>query len=1055
MSKIKSIFLLLVITAGVLSPFFVHSANLQVVINEVLYDPEGSDLDYEWIELFNPTGSSVNLAGWTIEAGGSSFDSVLDLPAEEPLILNSQSFYLIGEQNVSGADLNVDQLGFQNGGSATDGIRILDQNGQVVDTLLYDEPNANNLPDDSGNSGTSFAVDVSNGISLGRNDQSSDTDNSAADFQEYSDPTPGEVNQSPEPPQDYSRDIIINEFLPDPAGLDSDGEFIELKNIGSSSVDVADWIISDASQSTYVIDPTDFSSSSISAGGFFVIDRAISGIALNNSGEDQVELYQPDDTLLDEVVYSGSEEGESYARQKNGEFIWTTTPTPGTENVFSSPNQAPIADAGSNIQAATEEEIQFDGSDSFDPDEDPLTYSWDFGDGTTDSDIFPVHKFSSTGNYLVTLTVDDGLLTDSDSITVTIQENSVSVPPGGYSGSVVISEVFPNPEGSDNDGEFIELKNIGSNPVDLLGWQLGDSSSSRYSISSEDFSSTVMKAGSFLAIFREISGIALNNSGGDKAVLYYPDEKEVFSVEYSGSAPDGKSYCLLSSGEWVWTDAPSPGEENVYATNNEPPAAKIEAVAEARVGMEISFDASDSSDPNGDPLEYLWDFGDGNTAEGIEAQHAYQKMGSFSVTLTVSDPEGASTEAGTIIIISDYDYAQKVLLNELMINVSGEDSQGEWVELVNLEDREVNLIGWQIADLKDNYLFSEDTLLAAQEYLVVSRAESKITLNNSEDNIYLLNPKGEIVSGVSYPKAAEDFSFARKDFSEDWVWTSTPTPGSVNEINEALESEESEEGNDQSTKSNAKGKEIITAGIEKIKELEKGTLVQTEGWVTVEPGILASQRFYIMDKEKGIQIYSSKKDFPELSIGDYVQVTGKLSEASGEKKINISTAEDIQILEPQELIPEPIIITTEEIGEPLEGALITVEGNVVDKKGKIFFLEYGGPTEIKVSIKSTTDIEKLELEDGQLVQVTGIVSQSNDVYQILPRHQEDLVFPEVLGASGESNETSEISSASGKGQFLKYILILIGGVVVVGIGFLIKKYSLLEKIKQKFGSKNR
>ncbi|PIY96687.1 MAG: hypothetical protein COY66_03520, partial [Candidatus Kerfeldbacteria bacterium CG_4_10_14_0_8_um_filter_42_10] len=175
MKKINGIFLLINITVGVLSPFFVYGTVNHVVINEAVYDPAGTDLGYEWIELYNPTASSVNLADWKIQAGGSSFQDVSTIPSENPIILNPGGFYLIGELEVSGANLNVERIAFQNGGSETDGIRILNGSGAVIDTLLYDEPNANNLPDDSGNPGTSFAADVAAGSSLGRDGAGGDT----------------------------------------------------------------------------------------------------------------------------------------------------------------------------------------------------------------------------------------------------------------------------------------------------------------------------------------------------------------------------------------------------------------------------------------------------------------------------------------------------------------------------------------------------------------------------------------------------------------------------------------------------------------------------------------------------------------------------------------------------------------------------------------------------------------------------------------------------------------------------------------------------------------
>jgi PKD domain/FlgD Ig-like domain len=58
-------------------------------------------------------------------------------------------------------------------------------------------------------------------------------------------------------------------------------------------------------------------------------------------------------------------------------------------------------------------------------------------------------------------------------------------------------------------------------------------------------------------------------------------------------------------------------------------------------GVPVSFSAAGSSDPDGDPLAYLWHFGDGMSGSGSEVGHAYAAAGVFAVTLEVSD--GADT----------------------------------------------------------------------------------------------------------------------------------------------------------------------------------------------------------------------------------------------------------------------------------------------------------------------------------------------------------------------------------------------------------------------------
>lgn len=60
----------------------------------------------------------------------------------------------------------------------------------------------------------------------------------------------------------------------------------------------------------------------------------------------------------------------------------------------------------------------------------------------------------------------------------------------------------------------------------------------------------------------------------------------------------------------------------------------------------LTFDASDSEDPDGEIVQYLWDFGDGTTGEGMIITHAYTLSGwQPMVTLTVVDDDGGSNSS--------------------------------------------------------------------------------------------------------------------------------------------------------------------------------------------------------------------------------------------------------------------------------------------------------------------------------------------------------------------------------------------------------------------------
>lgn len=70
-------------------------------------------------------------------------------------------------------------------------------------------------------------------------------------------------------------------------------------------------------------------------------------------------------------------------------------------------NNAPVAEAGPDQTANEGDAIAFNASASFDLDGDPLTYSWDFGDGHVGSGINFTHIFADNGTYTVTLKVTD------------------------------------------------------------------------------------------------------------------------------------------------------------------------------------------------------------------------------------------------------------------------------------------------------------------------------------------------------------------------------------------------------------------------------------------------------------------------------------------------------------------------------------------------------------------------------------------------------------------------------------------------------------------------
>jgi len=76
-------------------------------------------------------------------------------------------------------------------------------------------------------------------------------------------------------------------------------------------------------------------------------------------------------------------------------------------------NRPPVADPGGPYTGNEGSPVTFNGTGSADPDGDPLTYHWDFGDGTTGTSSTPTHTYADNGTYVVCLTVSDGELSDT------------------------------------------------------------------------------------------------------------------------------------------------------------------------------------------------------------------------------------------------------------------------------------------------------------------------------------------------------------------------------------------------------------------------------------------------------------------------------------------------------------------------------------------------------------------------------------------------------------------------------------------------------------------
>ncbi len=393
-----------------------------------------------------------------------------------------------------------------------------------------------------------------------------------------------------------ANEVVINEIAWMGTSVSANDEWLELKNNTDQEIDLTGWALKAADGT-----PEIALSGTIPAQGYFLLERTddssvpdiaadlIYTGALSNGGEN-LELRDAQGNLVDSVNcsdswFAGNNTTKQTMERKNPQVAgndsanWQTSQEPGgtpkarnssgeevlpeePEEVIEEPgvegwipptvvNQPPIAKAGPDITALVKQEIIFDASQSTDPDNDTLTFFWNFGDGATETEEKASHIYLYPGQYMVGLLVSDGEFSDLDIITVNI-----------YSRSVIISEFIPDPIGQDSENEWIELFNQSDEIANLTDWQLDDEEGgSRPFIFLKN---SLIAPHQFLVLRRPITKLALNNDR-DQVQLFYPDGSLASQVSYSEKKKEGFSIAF-DGRDYFWTKLPTPGSANIITS---------------------------------------------------------------------------------------------------------------------------------------------------------------------------------------------------------------------------------------------------------------------------------------------------------------------------------------------------------------------------------------------------------------------------------------------------------------------------------------------------------
>jgi hypothetical protein len=325
----------------------------QVLISEFLADPKAvTDSNGEWIELYNASAQTVNLRNWILADAGKEHVIAADL------IVAPGEYVVLGRNGNPATNGGVVVHYVYSGlslGNTEDSIRLFAPDHTIVDQVSW---------------GGETGLKPKAGVSLERTPPAADAawvpatapwPGSAGDLG-----SPGGQSATPTPtptgtvtPTDGRPPrILITEFLADPKAVnDSDGEWIELYNAGSLSVNLRNWTLADLGSERHTINADLI----IDPGAYVILarngDPATNGgvnvhylyrsFTLSN-GEDEIILLTPDGTEADRVVW-GSEHGlepragislERTVLDNPGDWVPATTPWPGSAGDLGSPGVA-------------------------------------------------------------------------------------------------------------------------------------------------------------------------------------------------------------------------------------------------------------------------------------------------------------------------------------------------------------------------------------------------------------------------------------------------------------------------------------------------------------------------------------------------------------------------------------------------------------------------------------------------------------------------------------------------------------------------------------------
>jgi PKD repeat protein len=349
-------------------------------------------------------------------------------------------------------------------------------------------------------------------------------------------------------------------------------------------------------------------------------------------------------------------------------------------------NKAPVAVISTDRDAGkTPLTVSFVGSGSSDPDGTVESYEWDFKDGNTSTNADEVHTFTTAGTYNVTLKVtDDDGATKTATKTITVVDNvapvahAQSTPSSGK--AIFTTFQFNGGTSTDSDGVISDYSwnfGDGSGPVTGVSPTHVYSAAGTYEVVltvTDDYGTSDTDTISVTVVdnIAPTAAASVTPGNGKTNITTFnfrpagTTDSDGTIASYSWDFGDGSalstaanpSKMYSTAGNYLVTltvtdDNGATGTATTSVTvldNVAPTAAPTVNLTTGTTATNFNF-AANAADSDGTVTGYLWNFGNGTFATTASVSNKkFTAPGTYNVTVTVTDNNGASTTSAPITI---------------------------------------------------------------------------------------------------------------------------------------------------------------------------------------------------------------------------------------------------------------------------------------------------------------------------------------------------------------------------------------------------------------------